>query len=377
MTDIAIAHDQFRTMGGAERVACEIARLYDCPIYAMRVDEDVPPDDVDVRSLETDVGGWLMRRHHLLQDVYQMFAWQHIDDLYDFDTIIQTKTNPYWFVPKDTQTVVRYVHSTPRNMYDQFHRRGGHWFTDGMMTVQRLLYQHTINYADAWVANSDLVNRRLNRYFDVDPSEAHTIYPPVPVTEYSPDAAETGEYLFYVGRLAVNKRIPLIRDVAKAIECPVVVAGTGPQEDVLQADVPENLEYLGYISEDEKQRRLSEASATLMLAENEDFGITPIESMAAGTPVIGTNEGFTRFQIQHGQNGLLAEPDVDSVASVVAQLFEDGVEWSPEKIARFADQFGRERFHEEFRDVVEDAQQASRIEPQLTGEPEEVLYATD
>ena len=363
--DIAIAHDQFRTMGGAERVAVEMARALDCPIYTMRADPDVPPDDIDVRSLASRGGDWLMRRNHLVQDLYQMVAWQHVPELYEYDVVIQTKTNPYWFVfNSDSQTLIRYCHSTPRTLYDQFRRRGGSFIGDAVKTVQRMLYQQVIPYPDSWLCNSEIVQRRLECYFGVPDVDIDVVYPPVDTTRYSPSDAETQDYVFYVGRLAVNKRVPLIKQLASEIGTRVLVAGEGNYEAELVSDAPENLEYLGYISEHEKQRRLSEARASLMLAENEDFGITPIESFAAGTPVIGVREGYTQYQILDGRNGRLCDPTVESVAAAIDDIRRDGVEWTPDELAAFAeDWFGRERFHDQIQAAVDAATTQADIEP--------------
>lgn len=366
MSDIAIAHDQFRTMGGAERVVVEIAREFDCPIYAMRVDDDVPPDDVNVICLSDRLGQWLMRRHFLIQDAYQMLAWQHIPELYEYGTIIQTKNNPAWFVPhSDSQTVVRYTHSTPRGMYDQFHRRGGNPIDDALTTIERLLYTQTVPYADHWICNSETVKRRVQMYADPAAADMSVVHPPVETDKTGPEQATTQDYYFYVGRLAVNKRIGLLKDVAEAVDVPVVVAGDGPYKTELLDDTPANLTYIGYISEAEKWDRLSEAKAMLFLAENEDFGITPIESMAAGTPVIGANEGFTKHQILSGKNGYRCHPSVTGVTTGIDALEQAGVEWSDRQIAEFAEQFNTDRFRREIRQEVSAAIQRATVTPDL------------
>jgi glycosyltransferase involved in cell wall biosynthesis len=366
MADVAIAHDQFRVLGGAERVACEIARALDAPIYAMAVDDEVVPNDVDVRQLADGRGEWLMQRHYLVQDAYQMLAWQHVRALYQYDTIIQTKTNPMWFVPKDRQTVIRYLHSTPRGLYDKFHEDGGDRITDTIKTAQRALFQQTVPYADYWVCNSDLVKRRLHKYLTVPDEDSTVVYPGVDVASTGPDVAPTQDYLFAVGRLASNKRIPLLCKVAQQTNRRVVVAGDGAESrHVEQADADGHLEWVGYIPEHEKQRRLSEASATLMLAENEDFGIVPIESMAAGTPVIGVAEGFTRHQIQDGANGLLCEPTVDDIVATIKQFSRTQMRWSEREIADFAQQFSKPRFRQEIREVVADVRSATTVTADL------------
>lgn len=377
MNNIAIAHDQFRTMGGAERVAVEIARAFDAPIYAMRVDADVPPADVDVRCLSDEKGEWLMRRHFLIQDAYQMLAWQHVDELYEYETIIQTKNNPAWFVPNsDSQTVIRYTHSTPRGMFDQFRRRGGDVIGDALKTIQRILYQQTTPYADHWICNSEVVKRRVESYADPASAGIETIHPPVETEQTSPDKAPTEDYYLYIGRLAVNKRIGLIRDVAAQIDKPVVVAGDGPYKDELLANQPPNLTYLGRVSDQEKWQRLSEATAFLMLAENEDFGITPIESMAAGTPVIGANEGYTKHQVKDGKNGYLAHPTVPSVLAAIEEMESVGVSWSERQIADYADQFSVRRFHEEIQDAVAQVQEQTTITPTIN-ETAPAIYNDD
>lgn len=361
--DIAILHDQFRTMGGAERVAVEIARELDAPIFVLRHDDGVGPDDVDIRELNGTWGQWLMHQHYMVQDAYQLFRWQHDDQLYTYDTLIETKTNPYWFVPNsDSQRVIRYVHSTPRNLYDQFHRRGGHWLNNGLMTVQRVLYQHTVPYGDTWLANSDIVARRMQMYFDK--SADRVIYPPVDIHKAVPDAEPTGKGLLAVGRLAQNKRIDVLRKVAERIDVPVHVAGAGPEKDTLLDDAPENLVYHGYVSEPEKWRLYSQAGAFLMLAENEDFGITPIEAFASGTPVIGVAEGFTKHQVQQRKNGILVrEANAAGIVAAIEHWQENGVEWSDAQLIKYAKQFGVERFRKSIRDVVVQTRKETAIEP--------------
>lgn len=365
MEDIAIAHDQFRTMGGAEIVACEIAREFDAPIYVMRVDEGVAPDDVEIINLADQKGEWLMNRHYMIQDAYQMVSWSHVKELYEFDTVIQTKTNPYWFVPKDRQTVVRYCHSTPRNLYDQFHRSGGHFLKDGLRAVQRMLYQQVIPYGDAWVANSELVQQRMKKYFGLNGEDnVQTIHPPVDVESCSPDVAETQDFLLYLGRIRHHKRVGLLCDVAESLDTKVVIAGDGPHREEIAADAPDNVEWLGYVTEDEKARLLSEAAATVFLAENEDFGIVPIESLASGTPVIGVNEGFTKLQVEHGTTGMLCDPTIRATYESIQEFQQDGVAWSEDEIAEWTSlHFGRDKFRRELRAVVEDAQERTTVKP--------------
>jgi len=360
MSDIAILHDQLDANGGAERVAYEMARALDAPIYAMWADTETTPEDIEVVKLSETVGDLVRGKHYLLEDIYQMVEWQHVEPLYEFDTIVQNKTNSHWFVPHaDSQAVVRYLHSTPRNLYDLFRRRGGDTVGDIVKTVQRMLYRQTKTYADAWICNSEIVRRRLNMYWDKD---GQVIHPPVNTSMADPQP-DTEDYIFRAGRLASNKRIPLLKQVAKEINSELIVAGAGEYKDELLAGAPENLTYVGYVDESAKFEYMSRATATLFLGENEDFGIVPIESMAAGTPVVGPDEGYTQHQIKHGQNGYLASPTVADVVNQLRQIQDAGVGWSSRQLADYADQFSASRFREAIRDVVERVERQATVQP--------------
>jgi len=361
--DVAILHDQFDTFGGAERVAIPIARQFDAPIYVITGEHEQVPADVEIRQIGSRWGRWARKLHYHAEDIYNMLRWQHVPELHDYDVLIETKTNPYWYVPKDDQVVVRYNHSTPRNLYDQHWRRGGHTATDALKIVQRMLYAQVLPYADRWLVNSDLVQRRMQLYWDQDST---VVYPPVDTEAADPDRRETGDYLLHLGRLARNKRIPLLREVAERVDVPVVVAGDGPERGVLDP-LPDNVDYRGYVSEAEKWDLYAGAKATVMLAENEDFGIVPIESFASGTPVIAPAEGFTQHQIHHRETGYLTPPNPNApdVVAGVEYLWDSDTQVSESEMLRVAGRFSTERFQEELREQVDRAVENARVTPSL------------
>ena len=366
MSDVAILHDQFSTFGGAERVAIQIAREFDAPIYVVTGRHPNVPDDIEIKEIGGGIGKRLSRVHYHFEDIYNMLAWQYVQELYDYDTIIQTKTNPQWFIPQDDQTVVRYLHSTPRNLYDQHHRRGGNLLSDTLKIVQRMLYRQTVPYADQWIVNSELVQRRLGLYWNQD---ATVVHPPVDTNAATPRPADTDEpYLAVVGRLATNKRVPLLRKVSDRVDIDVMVAGEGPHADDLQP-MPSNLYHMGYVDERDKWDLLAGATGVLYLAENEDFGMVPIEAWASGTPVIGVSEGFTKYQITDGVNGYLvgANPTPEDVETGIRRLLSNGVDMDYQELAAIADQFNPQRFRQEMRDVVDRAERDSQIEVAFDG----------
>lgn len=363
--DIAIAHDQFRTMGGAERVAVQMARTLDAPIYAGRVKPGVCPDDVEIHEVFSDrIGRRAMRSHYLVQDLYQMLGWQHVEDLYEYDTVIINKTNPGWFVPKDTQTTIWYLHSTPRGLYDQWHRHGRGYLTAAMKAPMRVLYAPNTRYADAWACNSELVQRRMGRYWDIDEEDVNVIYPPVPTDTFGPEnGTGGGGHYVTISRLYGHKRVDHIVRAFNQLGdgYQLVVAGDGPEREELEELAGPNVDIRGYVDEEEKARLLADAEAFVFAAENEDFGIAPIEALASGTPVIGVGEGFTQHQIVDGENGLTFALEGGHLRETIRHFDRVGVEWEAERLQAFADQFGTEQFERRLREWVAGAQSDAAV----------------
>lgn len=357
----AILHDQFRTLGGAERVAVVMARALDAPIYAARVDEEIVPADVEVRELFDGLSGRAMRAHYLAADAAQMLGWQHQEELWSYDCIVYNKTNPLWYQPRDHQTALGYLHSTPRGFYDQFDKRGGGLSTV-LTTAMRTLFETNRTQPDAWLCNSDVVQRRAHLYWSRH-RDVSVLYPPVETAEFSPEAAETRDYYLTVGRLSGNKRVGDMIRAFRGTDRELVIAGEGSERGRLErlADGHRNINLIGYIGEGEKQRLMSEAKAFILNAECEDFGITPIEAMAAGTPVLGVREGFTRHQIRHKTNGLLY--DRGQLPEAIEAFERDGVASSPDAIAEDVERFATSRFVREFRDWVQRKVDETAITP--------------
>lgn len=351
MSDIAIAHEKITGIGGAQKVAFELARTFDAPIYAGWVEDEYVPEDVEVRQLFTDRSKHLLNLPGVLVDAYHMLKWSWVKELYEYDTIILNKTNTAWFVPKPDQQVIHYVHSPPRSTFDRWHETEHGILGRIAAIAQRAIYEHTWNYPDYIIANSEVVSHRLERY--LDRSADRVIYPPVAIDEYSPEKARTDGFYLTIGRLAHNKNVPAIVEVCEDENIPLKVAGEGPTMKEVEKVAGDNTEVLGYISEDEKQNLYSEAKATIFNASQEDFGITPVESLASGTPVIGVNEGYTQYQIQDGKNGILYNRNGgENLKQAIEQFEERGVQMDETEVSTTADEYHRERFRREMQEVV-------------------------
>lgn len=366
---VAVVHGNYLAYGGGEVVAEEIARIFDAPLYYGFGNPDaIPENEIDYISLFNDSRMSFIRDFPSIRDVYYMWNWQHCPELHKYDVVIQSGNEMGWYVPPDEQVIIKYTHSTPRTPYDRFIDRGQSTIVRLFSMIIRTLYLPNIPFPDTYVANSELIQRRLNRYWGIKESEV--IYPPVDTDSYY--SAEPEDYYFTFSRLVPSKGIGEIVDAFNEMnDKRLIVGGTGPQEDELRNSSEDNIEFRGYLSEDEKRDLLSSAKAFVFAAENEDFGIAPVEALASGTPVIGVKEGFTKHQIDHKKNGILFNRGIDNLQNAVEELEDNGVSMSANDIAAGAEKYSKEKFRQDFTSIVEGTFESATIDgpsSQLTDE---------
>lgn len=366
---IAIAHKDYDVRGGGEVLAERLSQAFDVPLYVGHGDQSNQPAhiDVDIREIAPE-SRWhrLMDMGGAARGIGHMMHWRDNapTELADYDTIITSGNEPLWAMTQDQQTVIAYTHSTPRWMYDLYHEANG-FVSRTYQQLQRRMYEGTVKRPDLYVANSDLVARRVNKYWNVPEEQIRIVYPPVDTHNFSPNTTETKDFYLHLGRLSGAKRIDEVVATFNELgaDYPLLIAGDGPERRALEQQAESHITFLGYVSEDEKRRLMSAAKAHIYPAMNEDFGMVPVESMAAGTPVIGVEEGFTQFQIMDGENGYAYAREDDQLAETVRTFERDGVSWSADRIAGFAGRFGTEQFVKGMREAVAEAEELSDVLP--------------
>lgn len=353
--DIAVCHGNYLARGGGERVAEAIARTFDAPLYYGFGSDAHVPDDIDATSVCNDSVLSRFDGSKLVRDSYYFWHFQDLPELTEYDVVIQSGNEFGWYTPPDWQTVIRYTHSTPRTPYDRFHDQAGSAKEKAYSVAAKIIYQHTIAYPDLFLVNSDLIERRMDRYFDKTDG-VHVCYPPVDVESYPVGSSGEREDDLFVtwSRLYPSKNIDeIVKAFADHPDKRLVVGGTGPERDRLEALATDNVSFTGWLEEDEKRDLLRRAQATIFAARNEDFGLVPAEAFAAGCPVIGVRDGFTQHQIADGVSGLVYDRGVDALSQALARFDQEGVAATPEDIAAHAEQYSVERFQRELRRAVE------------------------
>lgn len=224
---------------------------------------------------------------------------------------------------------IYYCHTIPRYAYDLYEESRlkypwlVRWLFDFFVRLVRLQYSNAIACMDDVVVNSENVKRRLNRYLGLN---AKVVYPPVFVDEFR--WIEDDGYYISVARLTKNKRVEVI--VRAFLEMPrrrLVVASGGPELRRLKnlaARAP-NIEFTGWQTEQSLRLLIGRAKAAIYLPIDEDFGMSPVECMAAGKPVIGVASGGVLETVVHGLTGLLVQEPPTPQAVQAAVLDLDGL----------------------------------------------------
>lgn len=368
---IAVVHGNYVSRGGGEYVAEAIARTFDAPIYYGFGSEENEPADVECYSLFNDhLAAPLFKRVFQLRDVFYMIGFRSVPELLEYDVLIQSGNEPGWYKPPEDQAIVKYTHSTPRNAYDRYPYRAvdSGLIFEAYTYATELQYRSVIPYPDLYVANSEVVERRLAKYWDKKGDDVTIVYPPVEVADLGAEHGANAldrEYYLVLDRLVPTKHVDeIIAAFREHSDKYLVIAGSGSEEPSLRkqsADLS-NVEFVGYVAEDRKRELLAGANALVYAAEDEDFGIVPIEALASGTPVIGPREGFTQYQIDDGRTGLLYDRNAGGVAQALSRFEIEGVNSTPAELEAEAEKYSVERFEEEMRAAVATAVDRVRLD---------------
>lgn len=243
-----------------------------------------------------------------------------------------------------------YCHTIPRFAYDlrdYYRARTPPYLRpalDALAAYVRHCYAPAIARMDRVIANSENVRRRLKHYLGVD---ATVVNPPIETERFR--WLGEGDYYLSLARLEPFKRVDLLVDAFLAMpERRLVVASGGSQLEALKARAAgaPNIRFTGWTSDAEMAELIGHAIATLYIPVDEDFGMSPVESMAAGKPVIGVAEGGLLETVLPDQTGILiaSPPTVESVIDAVARLPRERARAMREACERQARRFSRRIF---------------------------------
>lgn len=357
---VAIVHDFLLKLGGAERVTKVLAEMFPkAPIYTLLYDEktvgSVFPAERVRTSFLHNYPGFIRKRYKFLTNKMPRAVEEMNFDEYDL-VISSSSAYTHGIVTSLNTKHLCYCHSPMRYAWDWTNE---YRKENNIGSLKNLLYAPLMKYLREWdrlaadrpnayIANSMNVKKRLQKYYDM-PSEI--IYPPVDVERFRAKTGHSG-YFLIVSTLTPYKRIDLAVQLFNKIGRRLIIIGDGPQRDYLENIAADNVEFLGF-KEDSVVKEYLENCRAFIFPGEEDFGITPVEAMACGKPVLAYGKGGATETVISGKTGeFFFEPNVESMEDGIARLMYNEKFYKPMTIRRHAAQFSREIFEKKIHQKI-------------------------
>ncbi|MEI2472097.1 glycosyltransferase family 4 protein [Peribacillus frigoritolerans] len=364
---IAIIHDWLVTYAGAEKVLESIIDIYpDADLFSL-VDFIKPEERgfLKDKAVKTSFIQKLpMSKKHYRNYLPLMPRAIEYMDVSEYDVIISSShAVAKGVITGPNQLHISYVHSPIRYAWDlqhQYLKEAGLKGFKGAL-VKNILFNirnwdyRTANGVDYFLSNSNFISRRIRKVYR---RESVTIYPPVDVSAFSLKTEKEDFYLT-ASRMVPYKKIDLIvESFSQMPDKRLYVIGDGPDFEKIKAKASKNVHLLGYQSFEVLKDYMQRAKAFVFAAE-EDFGITPVEAQACGTPIIafgkgGALETVVSYKKSKNPTGLYFYEQKSKAIVQAVQEFEDNLSlFSPQACRENAVKFAPERFKEELRQFVE------------------------
>lgn len=354
---VALVHDHLTQSGGAERVLEAMQAIWPtAPTFTLLYDQravgssfghrDIRPSFLQKIPLSLKKPRWLLPLMPTATESY---------DLSEFDVVVSSTSafSKGIIQPADALHIC-YCHTPTRYLWSDTHSYVEELRVPGLikkllpplLTQLRSWDKIAADRVDFFVANSETVRRRIKKYYG---RESDVIHPPADINEFV-ISDNPKEYYLIGGRLVAYKRYDLVVEAFNKTGLPLKIFGTGPLEADLKRKAAKNIQFLGRVSNDERARLFQDAIAFLHPQE-EDFGITPVESMAAGRPVIAYRRGGALETVVDGVTGVFFDrQEWEELADTVLNF--DHTKYDPKKIREHAEKFSLKIFHEQLHEYV-------------------------
>lgn len=357
---VALVHDWLVGRGGGERVLYDIHTLFpDAPIYTLVYDQDKAPEwckECDIRT--TYIQKWPgAKSHHKLLLSFMPKAWEALD-LTEYDLVISCCASCCkGVITRPDALHVCYSFSPTRYVWDLYYdylentNAIKRFFMKRMIHKVRLWDFQAAQRVDHFAADSNFVGSRIKKYYRRDFT---TIYPGTRINEY-PITEMPDDYYLVVARFVRYKRVDLAIEACNQLKKKLVVIGSGGEEEErLKKLAGDTVEFLGRVSDEEMERYYSRAKAFLFPGI-EDYGITPVEAMSAGVPVLAFGKGGALETVQDGKTGLyFHDQTVSGLVHCIEEFERNGVAYSRQQIHDYSLNFSDEIFKGNFTNFLED-----------------------
>ena len=351
----AIIHYWLLNMRGGEKVVEALCRMLPkADLFTLFYDPARVSETIRARRVTASFLNPLRRHYRSLLPLMPV-ALEGFD-LRGYDLIVSSESGPAKGVlAPSTARHVCYCHTPMRYLWDLYPAYRNEFTTSAW---KRALMAPAANYLRLWdfstaarvdefVANSRNVARRILKTYR---REARVIYPPVPVESFY--WKEPEDYYLIVSELVAYKRIDRAVEAFAKNGRRLRIVGQGPEYSSLRTLARGNIEFCGRVS-DEELRDLYARSRALLLPGEEDFGMTPVEALSSGKPVVALGRGgaVETVPLSEPAGGVLyASPD--GLAAAIEDFERVEPQISPERLREWARRFSEKNFVEQMKDAL-------------------------
>jgi glycosyltransferase involved in cell wall biosynthesis len=354
---VAVVHDYFTQLGGAEKVAEELYRMLPDPsLFATVAFPNCMPGQLKNVPVSTS---WMQRlpgieRYYRLYFLLYPFAVSDID-LSGYDLILSSSSGYVKGVRTNRDAVhVCYCHTPMRWVwsFDSYSQRetfgiGQRTLLPMLIRALKLWDEGASRQPDHFVANSKVVADRIRRAYG---RSAEVIHPPIDTRRFVPSGDAPEDYYLVLSRLVSYKRIDLAVRACTQLNKKLVVVGFGPDRHSLESIAGPTVSFLGRASDSDVEYLVSRCKALLFPGE-EDFGMAPLEVAAAGRPTIAYRAGGAIETILENETGLFFDEQTPESLAAAIQLFERQ-SWDRDLLIDHAHKFGVHVFQDRFRSFL-------------------------
>lgn len=346
---IALVHDWLVRLGGAERVLLELHRIFpDAPVYTLFFDRKFKDQFLPGVEIRTSA----LQNIPSISRFYKFFfpfmapAVEGFD-LSGFDVVVSSSVFfSKGLVVRPRTRHICYCYSPSRPLWDRnIEYESNDWPSKFSRHLLRFWDRQAAERVDRFVAISDTVRGRIQKYYGRD---AIVIFPPLtlnahlPITHYQLPT----EYYLIVSRLYPHKNVDVAVDAFNKLGYNLVIVGDGPLRKKLQKTAQKNITFLGWQDDRELAEHYRNCLA-LIMPQEEDFGLTPVEAMSQGKPVLALRRGGAVETVTEGITGeFFDDPIPEALADGVKRLNEKLKEYDPVEIRNRVRKFSQERFRQ-------------------------------
>jgi glycosyltransferase involved in cell wall biosynthesis len=348
LSKIALVHDYFIQMGGAERVAAAMHDSFpSAPMYTTVALPHRLPKELHGADIRTSAMQWLPGMEQRFRQYFMLypFAVEHFD-LSEFDLIFSSSSGYAKGVRRRSDAIhVCYCHTPMRWVWryedyaarENFGRVAKSLLPISLWGLKKwdLRAARQPNY---YIANSRQVAQRIKQFYG---RESIVIPPPIEVDRFYM-SSQVDDYYLVLSRLVPYKRIDLAIEACNRLGRRLVIIGDGPDRERLQKLAGPTIEFLGRQSDSRVNHYASRCRALVFPGE-EDFGMVPLEVNAAGRPVIAFRGGGAIETVVDGLTGVFFDKPTSASLITAIEDFESRM-WNQQSLRRHAERFDRSVF---------------------------------